>query len=420
MATLAVRSFLLHDWRGFGPAFFFFKETVMFEPNLKTSQYLYHPDAWPVITHLDDILPLVADNPGIRLFKHDSIQVLRYLINSAEVFTTPADLEARGLIFALDGTLLSRPLHKFFNIFERADVATLASHGPGHLETKLDGSMIAAFLLNDTLTYHTKGGVSRQAMAAGLAAPKNVHALARAAIEKGYTPIFEWTGPENRIVIAYDVSQMRLLTLRHRETGVYNDDLAKEMAAHYGVAMPDIIAHIQSAEDLENALSRLTKREDIEGAVYVGPDGLRAKAKTASYLLIHKTLSQLSFERHALRAVLEEIDDDLLPLLSQEQRTAWENYASQVRRQILAVAQQAQEKADNYAHLEGKEAATAIGQLEASLRPLVFAAKQDKDVVATLISLLGKHMGSDTRVQAIKTTYDLPDWSPDPGLFLKE
>lgn len=66
---------------------------------MKTSTELYHPETFPIIRHRDDILPLLEGNKGIRMFTHGPIQVVRYLINSPEVFTTPADLEARGLIF---------------------------------------------------------------------------------------------------------------------------------------------------------------------------------------------------------------------------------------------------------------------------------------------------------------------------------
>lgn len=386
---------------------------------LKTSTHLYHPDTWLEIEHIDDIKPLVAQNPGIKTFTHDTIQVMRYLINSPDVFTTAADLEARGLIFDLNGFLLSRPLHKFFNIGERVHAPTLITHGPGQLVTKLDGSMIAAFLLNGTLVFHTKGGVSKQAKRALECASTNVKKLAIAAIQKGYTPIFEWTAPENRVVIAYETNQLRLIALRHTKTGVYNDALMLEMAAHYNVGTPHVLYTITNEEDLTAALGELAVMDGIEGAVYTGPDGLRAKAKTTSYLLIHKTVSQLFYERHALRAVLEEIDDDILPLLRDDQRALWMVYATSIRDRLLAIAQEAETIAQTLTS-DGKELAQAVNAYPEFLRPLIFSSKRGKDPVSVLTSMILKQMGSDTRVQQAKDTYTLPSWSPPPGLFLKD
>ena len=153
-------------------------------------------------------------------------------------FQTAADLEARGLVFEkATGKLLSRPLHKFFNLGEREGLAILDQAGPWRLDEKRDGSMIGAFFYKGELYFHTRGGVSSQARAALGIASAGVRALAKAAFDDGMTPIFEWTSPENRVVIPYDRSELTLLALRDRTTGRYNDALARDLCATHNLSL---------------------------------------------------------------------------------------------------------------------------------------------------------------------------------------
>lgn len=388
---------------------------------MKTSKDLYHPDSFPIIRHRDDILPLLENNKGIRMFTHGPIQVVRYLINSPEVFTTPADLEARGLIFDTQtGMLLSRPLHKFFNLGERMDEEALISHGPGYMADKLDGSMIASFIQDSTLFFHTKGGVSSQAKAALNEAPVNVREAATEAFQEGGTPAFEWTSPDNRIVVDYDTSEMTLLAVRDRLSGVYDDDLANHLAKKYDLRQPKIHGRAETLEDLKNLISWLRQQEGMEGAVWIGPNGLRSKVKTTAYMKVHKTLSMLSVERHAFRAVVDEMDDDILPLLLPKQRDIWLEYAGAMRTRFLEISDQARAY---YAKIEGLDPKAAAQDINAnapaSLKTLVFGLKSGRDPVDLIKSVLSKNVGSDVKVQNAKKTYHLPDWDHQ-GAFMQD
>ncbi|MFK5282445.1 hypothetical protein ACI3PL_23080, partial [Lacticaseibacillus paracasei] len=48
----------------------------------------------------------------------------------------------------------------------------------------------------------------------------------------GFTTIFEWTAPENRIVIGYDKTELTLLAVRNINSGQYFDLHQKNIAAY--------------------------------------------------------------------------------------------------------------------------------------------------------------------------------------------
>jgi RNA ligase len=397
----------------------------VFTPNLLIGGALFHPQAWPRIAHLDDILPFVADNKGIRLFQQGPIQILRYLINDPSVFQTAYDLECRGLVFdAATGALLSRPLHKFHNHAGPTTEDALMGAGTVRFFDKLDGSMLGGFVLDGEVALHTKGGFSSQARAAGERMPAGHKALVQDAFALGATPVFEWVGPDNRIVLPYAREDFVLLAVRDRLTGAYLDDLADALAAQHGVARPHLLGMAHTVEDLRDWSARIAGMDGVEGAVAVGPDGRRGKLKTRSYLAVHKALSMLSYARHAFRAVVEELDDDLVPLLPPDQAAFFTAYATALRGRVLDLARQAQGLASNLASTHGGDkralAAAVQATIDPALRPLVFAALGNKEPADTLLDMLRKRTGSGLAVEEVGTLYGLPTWAPPEGLFLQD
>src|ERR1700751_866526 len=99
------------------------------------------------ITHISDVQPHVAHKEEIRFYKQpNGVTMSMYLFMDSKTFDTPEARECRGSAYDEDGNLVSRPLHKFFNmgekdyltpdkLKERTDVAAVFD--------KLDGSMVA-------------------------------------------------------------------------------------------------------------------------------------------------------------------------------------------------------------------------------------------------------------------------------------
>jgi len=390
---------------------------------LKEHTGIWQPGTYPVIRHLDDIAPHIAHNRAIRTFVNGPITVIRYLINDPAVFQTPYDLEARGLIFDSNtGALLSRPLHKFFTFTGAPhQAAEMLQSGATRLYDKLDGTMLGGLVLEGEVRLHTKAGFTRHAHDAQARLTPHRAALIREACADGYTPIFEEVGPGQRIVLAYEAHDLVLLALRHRDTGLYDEARADAMAQAYGVARPAILAEVQAPEDLAGWASRVANMTGVEGVVAVAPDGRRAKIKTRAYLSVHKALTMLSTERHAFRAVIEEIDDDLVPLLPPAQAAFFEGYARALRARILELGQEAEGYAATLAGLEGADLAAKVRQtVPPSHHLMVFGLFKGKAPAEVLQAALAKRTGSQANVEEAKAAYGLPDWAPPAGLFLQD
>ena len=397
----------------------------MFDPHLKIGGALFHPEAFPRIARLDDIAPHVAGNKGIRLLHQGPISFLLYLINDPEVFQNPYDLECRGLVFdRATGELLSRPLHKFHNHAGAPTEEALLAAGPVRFYDKLDGSMLGAMALDGGLRLHTKGGLTDTARRAQERLPARASDLARTAIAEGFTPVFEWTSPDNRIVLPYEEDAFTLLALRDRLTGAYHDDVADTLADRFGVPRPTILGTAATVQELRDFTAMLVGMEGKEGVVAVGPDGRRAKIKTRSYLTVHRALSMMGNERHAFRVVVEGHDDDLLPLLAPAQAAFYAAYAHNLRAAVLAYSGRMEAVAADLLARFGQDKKALAAEVNRSVpaldRPLVFAALQGKPASDSLFGLLLRRLGSAQLVEESCILYGLPRWAPPSGMFLTD
>lgn len=124
---------------------------------------------FPEIHTLEDVLPAIEGRPefvvahrpwGIVVNYHvvmpDTFPEVKTAGGSAKMRAEATRMKAirrecRGLIFDLDGKIMSRRLHKFFNVNERDE--TLASKidlsQPHVILEKLDGSMVTPIFVDN-------------------------------------------------------------------------------------------------------------------------------------------------------------------------------------------------------------------------------------------------------------------------------
>ncbi len=175
------------------------------------------------IHNINQLLPLVEQKPEFVVLDKGDYQVIDYVYQDNDTFEYPELMECRGIKFCKDGLILARPFRKFFNYGERG--ADLPIHRPHYITEKRDGSMIHPVKLERRLFLHTRKGhtdVAMQAERFVLSSPRyNYQGLCLAAIEDGYTPIFEYTGPNNRIVLRYEEEALTLLAMRHMVSGYF-------------------------------------------------------------------------------------------------------------------------------------------------------------------------------------------------------
>jgi RNA ligase len=181
---------------------------------------------FPYINNISDVLPAIEGRDEFVVAAKEGYTVINYNVMMADTFPDVVladpdrpDLaaiarnamirrECRGIIFDSEtGEILRRPFHKFFNVNEREETQDHAVDlsRPHAILEKLDGSMIAPFIVNGQMIWGTKMGATDVAKPVEeyVKNNPNYRQFAEYVIERGYTPIFEWCSRKQRIVLDY-------------------------------------------------------------------------------------------------------------------------------------------------------------------------------------------------------------------------
>lgn len=303
---------------------------------------------FPKITHINDVLPAIEGRDEFIIARKDGYQVVNYAVMMADSFppVTGDDFcpgckeykteigncgsqrcpefvsaaairrECRGIVFDLDGNLINRRYHKFFNVNERdetrfEDVDFSKRHV---ILEKLDGSMVSPCYVNGVIRWMTKMGITDTSMEAEVFVAKNPHyaEFADTMMKQGCTPIFEWCSNKNRIVLSYPEDQLILTAIRHNETGKY---VPHHIDAHNGWNIPVVKSY---SYDSANIIDIVRAMEDAEGVVIRFEDGHMLKVKADWYVLRHKSKDAITREKNVLDYIVNERVDDVLPFLQAE------------------------------------------------------------------------------------------------------
>lgn len=194
---------------------------------------------FPRIRHISDVLPAIEGFPEIIVAERDGFTVINYMVSTPELWARDGNAElanyygadeawtirreCRGIIFYPDGTLMSRPFHKFFNLGEKEE--TLPSNidfSQKHvILTKMDGSMIRPMLVHGELRLGSKMGITDVSIAAEELLTEEQKAWLRLNVEQGMTPLFEYVAPTNKIVVNYAEAKLVYLGSRYNYSGRY-------------------------------------------------------------------------------------------------------------------------------------------------------------------------------------------------------
>lgn len=281
--------------------------------------------------HLDsmEMVRFIEQSVGDRNFV-----IVSYMISTPDIWDAPFGIEARGITFDADtGECVCRPFEKFFNLGENKYtqpdiIEQLIDHSSQvYVAEKADGSMVTPVLIdNETIIFKTKKSFySDTANSANQDAPENVRRLSMGLLLAGYTPIFEYTSPDWKIVLDYGTEpNFTLLTARHIETGVYMDPAyLLFLAEQEGVDMVDTVIYPRAGSGYgEEIITDLPKyaanyepaegERGMEGWV-IYTDGRRVKIKTKWYCDRHHLIDIR--ERDVAELIYDEKIDDLIPEL---------------------------------------------------------------------------------------------------------
>ena len=288
---------------------------------------------FPVIATIDDVLPSVEGRGDMVVAEKDGYTVVKYNFQTSDTFdASPHGIirrECRGLLFDTEGRLISRPFHKFFNVGEKEETfpRNIDLSRPHFVQEKLDGSMIRPFYKEygghdaSPVFFGTKSGItdtSDEARRVFDAQDETGEKLQwiRGWLNIGYTPIFEYIGPDNRIVLKYPEPDLVFLALRSNRTGEYHCD--HEFGPYKRYPGSTVKNHGGFNGSVDEYVAGVRREEDREGDVLVFDGGFRVKIKSEWYVRIHGIKENIEKGRYIAAQALDETLDDAISVLSEE------------------------------------------------------------------------------------------------------
>ncbi len=358
------------------------------------------------IRHIDEALALIEGRKEFVVKRDADYIAIDYVVAFADSFDDIRRAELRGIKFYPDtGAIMARPFHKFFNVGEREHTLphVLDFAAEHMIMDKLDGSMIHPALLRDgRVRFMTRMGITNVAELAERHASPNLLAALAGQLSEGVTPIFEFTAPDNRIVVKYDDSALTLLALRHTISGVYLDRAEVEAAAR---AMELNAVRLWERPGVGADLVETVRAiKGAEGVVVRFADGLWVKIKGEEYALMHKAKDAISREKNVLAVLLDGLADDLRPLLIEEDRVRFDEYAARLQAAMLKTAQLVEDAVAAGAHLDQKTFATEhLRDAPPWLRPLAFLVRGGRiSALDAVRQAWRKHCGTQAEVDALR------------------
>lgn len=329
---------------------------------------------FPIITHIDQVLPAISGRKDFVHAKKDGYQIIDYLYEDNDTFNDDIRMECRGIKFDEDGKIISRPFHKFFNYGQK--LLTYDWNKPHRIMTKADGSMVSSTLINGELRLCTRMGITEQSEMAEMYLTDSQRNHLKQLNLQGFNAIFEFVSPDNRIVIEYDEPKLILLAVRNIFTGQYYrlGWLEREFE--------NIDTHEFTIND--STIEKLREETTgIEGYVVAWADGTYVKIKSKEYGQMHRAVSYFQREDMILPIILDGQCDDIYPSLSQERADRLSKFEHEVLREYHAMI--AHVITQRHRYIESgdsrKEFALWVNtNVQPGLRAAMFSAIDGKDV----------------------------------------
>ena len=196
----------------------------------------------------------------------------------------------RGIVLDDEGKVWASPFPKFFN-YEEHDVSELPHGQKIEITQQMDGSLLIVFRYEDKVVYSTRGSFySDQAIAGGQ--------LFRELYEEdwvqdGLTYLFEYVGPDNRIVVDYEYDDLIHLGLINTQSG---SDLPRD-ERFTCVSTYDVEGGL-FGHDLYSKLKSLNTSNEEGFVIRAISDGdspdWRCKIKFEDYCKLHKIVTGVS------------------------------------------------------------------------------------------------------------------------------
>ena len=407
---------------------------------------------FPRIESLADVLPAIEGRDEFIVATREWGTVVNYMVSMADTFPEVRDedywcpgcklpmsetagcasqrcpdsvnlaairRECRGLLFYPDGRIMSRRLHKFFNVNERDETAAhrIDLGKPHVILEKLDGSMITPVFTEAGVRWGTKMGITEVSMQAEVHVSRwrQYTDFAEQCLAENVTPIFEWCSRQQRIVVDYTQDQLVLIAMRHNITGEY---LPYDVLTYNGSYwhIPVVQTYAGTTENMEHLISETRAMADAEGWIIRFDDGQMLKIKGDWYVRIHKTKDNLIWEKNVVELLINERMDDVKPYMLDEdlrrveafETDFWQgingmvNWYEEYFQAVLATG------ADRKQFAQSMMPAIPKGSF---LPQFVFGRFDGKDARELIINHIKKNCGTQTKVDAVRDMWGGAKWS---------
>ena len=385
---------------------------------------------FPRIENISDVLPAIKDRPEFIVAEKEGYTVLNYNVNFEDTFPpvrvtggsakmreeralhNALRRECRGIIFdSKTGAIIRRPYHKFFNVNERDEtlernVNLSASH---EIMEKLDGSMIAPFIVDGQMIWGTKMGATDVAKPVEEFVKNNPEYVMFVGpyLDHGFTPIFEWCSNKQRIVLDQPEDMLVLTAIRNMRDGSYFSH-SKLLDSVVDFEIPVVGVLKSSDGSMADFVKYVHDLEDLEGYVVRFQSGHMVKLKCHWYIQIHKAKEAILQDRNIVQIILEEKLDDIKANVTQEERDRLAVFETEINKAIIEIADVV------YAYLmsmqkrgiDRKEfAINHTGDVHKMLLPVVFRnfdEPTEQGVMHSIRELVRNHLGKNVKYDELR------------------
>ena len=387
---------------------------------------------FPFIRNIADVLPAIEGRNEFVVADKGSYTVINYNVMFEDTFLNPEEdgiteqeslyrslrREARGIIFdTATGDIIRRPYHKFFNVNECQETQdhVIDLSRPHAILEKLDGSMIAPFIVNGEIIWGTKMGSTDVAKPVEEFVVRNPEYIrfAEEAIANEWTPIFEWCSRKQRIVLDYFDDQLVLTAMRHMNTGSYALHGNLE-AIGLAYAIP-VVRAFEPQTDMKAFLEYVHNLEDLEGFVVRFDDGHMLKLKCDWYVQIHKAKEAILQDRNIVEIILDEKLDDIKAHLPAEDRDRLSQFESAINTAINISVSDIRIELDSLLRNGIDRKTFAMGraqELNGYYRPIVFRLFGREDVSREEIDGLVRNTVRNNLTKTVKYEAIRDAWFP--------
>ena len=253
-----------------------------------------------------------VDRTQFMVHEHSLNGEIVHLIQPQHIGTkwTQDNKHMRSVVVNYAGEVISASMPKFTNWGENPDhfpVPTSLKNAT--VVEKLDGSTLIVSKYNGQYILRTRGTVDASTMANGFELELFKSTILNKLQDNndtwGYSIIWEWLSPINKIVLSYgDEPIWKLIGfINHINYSLAQQDMLDAMAKKYDLLRPEIYTFT----DISDMLQIVDKWQDKEGVcLYSKNDQVIHKIKASKYLLLHHLKSELSSLEKVLDVWLEQ------------------------------------------------------------------------------------------------------------------